>query len=180
MHIFVSHKSCFFYRYTREAEWPWNFCFMSLYYFMLLSSHFIVCPVSATEIIVLANLWNSSSSNVFNLDIEMCIIALFLISGWSWLSFFSRLGLLLEEKRLFRIWFCGHHLVSRKIGEEKPKFSMRNFCLPIFAYMSLALTLWELIFQGFQTTEKISRIVIPWGIFQTTARLKNGGLLFCK
>lgn len=146
-----------FYWYTREAERPWNFCFMSLSYFMLLSSHFTVCPILAIEVIVLANLWNSSSSNVFQLiywNVYNCSVS----SLWVELAeVFSRIV-------LFRIWFCGYHLVSRKVGEEKHKFSERNFSSPIFAYMSLALTLWELIFQGFQTIEKISRIMILWGI----------------
>lgn len=49
----------------------------------------------------------------FNLDIEMCVIAMFLISGWSWLEVFSRVVFLLEEKHCSEsdsvgtIWFQG-------------------------------------------------------------------------
>lgn len=67
--------------------------------------------------------------------------------------------------------------------EKKSKYSMSRVCLPVFAYFSLALTLWELPVesQSLLIIEKISRIqVLKEAFYQTTVRLKIRGLLFYK
>lgn len=63
-------------------------------------------------------------------------------AGWKLLN---RVILLLERKHFLESDSVGTSRFQGRLEKENVKFSVKNVCLLVFAYISLALTLWELL-----------------------------------
>lgn len=146
MHIFVIHKSCFWVG-IQEKQCPFSlFFFLGVFIILcFFFSHFTIGKSKNNSFqpqkLQYQQLFRTHPVLMFfNLDIEMRMIALFLISLWSWLEVIHRVTFFLKEKHCSESDFVGTVWFQGRLEKEN-KFSVRNIYLPVFACSSLVLTL---------------------------------------